>query len=54
MKCECCELAMTCTSPDAYYGGCDMDGVDDRSCRTLDELISEYEDSVSDEEREDA
>lgn len=54
MKCEFCELAMSCTSPDACYGGCDLDGVDDRGCSSLDEIIDEYEASLAEEEREDA
>ena len=45
MKCEFCELAMSCTSPDAYYGGCDVDGVDDRVCRPIEDFFGEDEDN---------
>ena len=52
MKCEFCELAMSCTSPDAYYGGCDMDGVDDRVCRPLEDLMEANEEDGCDRDFE--
>ena len=49
MECEFCEFARECKDPAQYGGGCDIDGVDEFGCGTVNEDDEDQEMEVADE-----